>query len=74
MELQTLEKARLGGQYRIKRITERRLQELGLCEDAQITVLYECPFGGMRVYRIKSTRIAFRNRQAEKIWVQEVAG
>ncbi|MBQ3031298.1 MAG: ferrous iron transport protein A [Anaerotignum sp.] len=48
-----------------------RLFDLGLFRGSRVLPLYECCCGGTRVYRVKDTLIALRNRDAEQISVEE---
>lgn len=47
-----------------------RLFDLGFFRGSRVLPLYECTGGGTRVYRVKDTLIALRNRDAEKISVE----
>ena len=51
-----------------------RLSDLGFSRGSRVLPLYECCGGGTRVYRVKDTLIALRNRDAEMISVEEAAG
>ena len=51
-----------------------RLFDLGFFRGSRVLPLYECCGGGTRVYRVKDTLIALRNRDAEMISVEEAAG
>lgn len=51
-----------------------RLFDLGFFRGSRVLPLYECAGGGTRVYRVKDTLIALRNRDAENISVEEAAG
>ena len=51
-----------------------RLFDLGFFRGSRVLPLYECAGGGTRVYRVKDTLIALRNRDAEMISVEEAAG
>jgi len=48
-----------------------RLFDLGFFRGSRVLPLYECYGGGTRVYRVKDTLIALRNRDAEQISVEE---
>ena len=48
-----------------------RLFDLGFFRGSRVLPLYECCCGGTRVYRVKDTLIALRNRDAEQISVEE---
>ena len=48
-----------------------RLFDLGFFRGSRVLPLYECAGGGTRVYRVKDTLIALRDRDAEKILVEE---
>jgi len=48
-----------------------RLFDLGFFRGSRVLPLYECYCGGTRVYRVKDTLIALRNRDAEQISVEE---
>lgn len=48
-----------------------RLFDLGFFRGSRILPLYECAGGGTRVYRVKDTLIALRDRDAAAIWVKE---
>ena len=50
-----------------------RLFDLGFFRGSRVLPLYECCGGGTRVYRVKDTLIALRNRDAEHISVEEAA-
>lgn len=50
-----------------------RLFDLGFFRGSRVLPLYECYGGGTRVYRVKNTLIALRNRDAENISVEEAA-
>ena len=50
-----------------------RLFDLGFFRGSRVLPLYECYGGGTRVYRVKDTLIALRNRDAENISVEEAA-
>ncbi len=54
----------------IQGFTRRRFLDLGLTPGAAITPELENFFGEPRAYRVRSTLIALRNDQAEKIWVK----
>lgn len=48
-----------------------RLFDLGFFRGSRVLPLYICAGGGTRVYRVKGTLIALRNRDAAAIWVEE---
>ena len=48
-----------------------RLFDLGFFRDSRVLPLYECAGGGTRVYRVKDTRIALRDADAARIFVEE---
>ena len=48
-----------------------RLFDLGFFRGSRVLPLYECAGGGTRVYRVKDTLIALRNKDAESIWAEE---
>ena len=48
-----------------------RLFDLGFFRGSRVLPLYECCGGGTRVYRVKDTLIALRNRDAACISVEE---
>ena len=48
-----------------------RLLDLGFFRGSRVLPLYECCGGGTRVYRVKDTLIALRNRDAACISVEE---
>lgn len=48
-----------------------RLSDLGFFRGSRVLPLYECYGGGTRVYRVKDTLIALRNKDAESIWAEE---
>lgn len=48
-----------------------RLFDLGFFRGSRVLPLYECAGGGTRVYRVKDTLIALRDRDAEKILTEE---
>ena len=50
-----------------------RLFDLGFFRGSRVLPLYECCGGGTRVYRVKDTLIALRNRDAENISVEEAS-
>jgi len=49
-----------------------RLFDLGFFRGSRVLPLYECAGGGTRVYRVKDTLIALRNKDASCILVEEV--
>ncbi|WP_458407944.1 FeoA family protein [Anaerotignum sp.] len=51
-----------------------RLFDLGFFRGSRVLPLYECAGGGTRVYRVKDTLIALRNKDAEMISVEEAEG
>ena len=48
-----------------------RLFDLGFFRGSRVLPLYECDGGGTRVYRVKDTLIALRNKDASCILVEE---
>lgn len=48
-----------------------RLFDLGFFRGSRVLPLYECAGGGTRVYRVKDTLIALRNRDAACILAEE---
>ena len=50
-----------------------RLFDLGFFRGSWVLPLYECCGGGTRVYRVKDTLIALRDRDAVCISVEEAA-
>ena len=48
-----------------------RFLDLGFFRGSRVLPLYTCAGGGTRVYRVKDTLIALRDRDAEKILVEE---
>ena len=50
-----------------------RLFDLGFFRGSRVLPLYECCGGGTRVYRVKDTLIALRDRDAVCISVEEAA-
>ena len=48
-----------------------RLYDLGFFRGSRVLPLYECCGGGTRVYRVKDTLIALRDRDAACISVEE---
>ena len=48
-----------------------RLFDLGFFRGSRVLPLYECAGGGTRVYRVKDTLIALRDRDAENILAEE---
>ena len=48
-----------------------RLFDLGFFRGSRVLPLYECCGGGTRVYRVKDTLIALRNKDASCILVEE---
>ena len=50
-----------------------RLFDLGFFRGSRVLPLYECFGGGTRVYRVKDTLIALRDRDAAQISVEEAA-
>ena len=50
-----------------------RLLDLGFFRGSRVLPLYECFGGGTRVYRVKDTLIALRDRDAAQISVEEAA-
>ncbi|MBQ2413113.1 MAG: ferrous iron transport protein A [Anaerotignum sp.] len=60
--------------YSVQGEEKLRLFDLGFFRGSRVLPLYECCGGGTRVYRVKDTLIALRNRDAEMISVEEAAG
>ena len=50
-----------------------RLLDLGFFRGSRVLPLYECFGGGTRVYRVKDTLIALRDRDAAQISVEGAA-
>lgn len=48
-----------------------RLFDLGFFRGSRVLPLYVCAGGGTRVYRVKDTLIALRDRDAAAIWAEE---
>lgn len=48
-----------------------RLFDLGFFRGSRVLPLYECAGGGTRVYRVKDTLIALRDRDARNILAEE---
>lgn len=48
-----------------------RLFDLGFFRGSRVLPLYECAGGGTRVYRVKDTLIALRDRDAQNILAEE---
>ena len=59
--------------YGVQGDSRLRLFDLGFFRGSRVLPLYECYGGGTRVYRVKDTLIALRNRDAENISVEEAA-
>ena len=57
---------------RVEGALSLRLLDLGFYEGSQIYPLYVCPGGGTRLYEVKDTRIALRDRDAAEILVKAV--
>lgn len=51
-----------------------RFFDLGFFRGSRVLPLYDCTGGGTRVYRVKDTLIALRNRDAEMILAEEAEG
>ena len=49
-----------------------RLFDLGFFRGSRVLPLYVCAGGGTRVYRVKDTLIALRDKDAEMILAEEV--
>lgn len=47
----------------------RRMLDLGITKGSEIQLLHSSPMGNLNAYRIKSTVIALRNQDAQKILV-----
>lgn len=50
-----------------------RLFDLGFFRGSRVLPMYECTGGRTRVYRVKDTLIALRDRDAAQIFAEEVA-
>ncbi len=48
-----------------------RLFDLGFFRGSRVLPLYECAGGGTRVYRVKDTLIALRDKDADAILAEE---
>lgn len=48
-----------------------RLFDLGFFRGSRVLPMYECAGGGTRVYRVKDTLIALRDRDAAQILAEE---
>ena len=48
-----------------------RFFDLGFFRDSRVLPMYVCAGGGTRVYRVKDTLIALRDRDAARILVRE---
>ncbi len=48
-----------------------RFFDLGFFRGSRVLPMYECAGGGTRVYRVKDTLIALRDRDAARISVEE---
>ena len=57
--------------YSVQGEGKLRLFDLGFFRGSRVLPLYECCGGGTRVYRVKDTLIALRNRDAACISVEE---
>ena len=51
-----------------------RLFDLGFFRGSRVLPLYECAGGGTRVYRVKDTLIALRDKDADVILAEEADG
>lgn len=51
-----------------------RFFDLGFFRGSRVLPMYDCTGGGTRVYRVKDTLIALRNRDAEMILAEEAEG
>ncbi len=51
---------------------ELRLMDLGFFAGSTVMPYYRCMHGGTRVYRVKGTLIALRDRDAEQILAKVV--
>ena len=51
-----------------------RLYDLGFFRGSRVLPMYACTGGGTRVYRVKDTLIALRDRDAARIWAEEAEG
>lgn len=49
-----------------------RFCDLGFFRESPVLPMYECAGGGTRVYRVKDTLIALRDRDAAEIFAEEV--
>lgn len=48
-----------------------RFFDLGFFRGSRVLPMYECAGGRTRVYRVKDTLIALRDRDAAEIWAEE---
>lgn len=48
-----------------------RFFDLGFFRGSRVLPMYECAGGRTRVYRVKDTLIALRDRDAAQIWAEE---
>ncbi len=51
-----------------------RFFDLGFFRGSRVLPMYDCTGGGTRVYRVKDTLIALRDRDAARIWAEEAEG
>lgn len=51
-----------------------RFFDLGFFRGSRVLPMYECTGGGTRVYRVKDTLIALRDRDAAQILAEEAEG
>ncbi|MBM6830102.1 ferrous iron transport protein A [Anaerotignum lactatifermentans] len=68
----TLAQVPLGQLCRVEDGAQLRLMELGFCGGSLIRPLYGCFGGGTRVYCVKGTMIALRDRDASQIIIRVV--
>ena len=57
--------------YGVQGDSRLRLFDLGFFRGSRVLPLYECCGGGTRVYRVKDTLIALRDRDARNILAEE---
>lgn len=75
--MQTLQNSMNEKQYCIVEIKAEQMQKLrlydmGFYTGSIVTPLYECWGGGTKVYEVKQTLIALRQKDAKNIWVREM--
>ena len=59
-------------EIRVEQMQKLRLYDMGFYAGSVVTPLYECWGGGTKVYEVKQTLIALRQKDAKNIWVREM--